>query len=39
MLNVGAADMVTEINQNFGNPAHTDAPDSHKMNAFYFALH
>jgi hypothetical protein len=38
-LNIGAADMVTEINENFGNSAHTDAPDSDKMNAFYFALH
>jgi hypothetical protein len=38
-LNVGAADMVTEINKNFGDPAHTDAPDSDKMNAFHFALH
>jgi hypothetical protein len=39
MLNVGAADMVTEINQNFGNPAHPDASNPDKMNAFYFALH
>jgi hypothetical protein len=38
-LNVGAADMVTEINENFGNSAHADAPNPDKMNAFYFTLH
>ncbi len=38
-LEVGAGDLVAEVQQHFGNAAHADAADSHEMNALDFREH
>ena len=38
-LEVGAGDLVAEVEQDFGDTAHADAADADEMNALNFGEH
>ncbi len=36
--NIGPADLILQIEQDLGNPAHSDTPDPNEMDMVYFGF-